>query len=85
MIVASAAKISEIIAGDIELLCEMQRFLEAADMGNEVGALLDTLPEAIAAHGPFASEQDVEDAVERETLLALHSLALRRLPARGRA
>jgi hypothetical protein len=85
MIYATAARISEIIAGDLALLRAMHAFLEAADIGDGLGALLDELPAAIAVHSPFESEQDVVEVVRREMLLALHTLALRRLPAKGRA
>jgi hypothetical protein len=85
MIHASASKIAETIANDRDVLLAMNTFLAAANLGDAVGEILEALPAAIAASSPFESEADLTVTVHRETLLALHALALRRLPARGRA
>lgn len=53
MIHADASKISEIIAGDTTLLREMHRFLQAADIDNDLVAFLDELATAVAGSSPY--------------------------------
>jgi len=85
MITATADQISAIIVGNPVLLRELHAFLGAADIDDDLGAILDELPAAIAAHSPFADEAAMTEAIKRETLQALRALALRRLPAKGTA
>jgi hypothetical protein len=85
VITATADRVNEIIAGDTTLLSELHRFLQAADIDNDLVAFLDELATAVAACSPFKDETDLIASVKRETLLSLHALALRVLPAKGNA
>jgi hypothetical protein len=64
-------------------LAELHRFIVAID--GDLSAMLRALPEAVARHAPFADEAAMVEVVRRETLIMLHTLALRALPARGSA
>jgi hypothetical protein len=95
MIHASADQIKQLIVGDPFFLQGVrgafdQMFGADASRGLDVAKLtklLEVLPEAIAAHSPFADEADITGAgaVERETLRALHCLTFSARPAQGRA
>ena len=85
MITATASEIAKAIVGDPALLRAMHGFVEKVTGDADIGALLDELPAAIAAHSPFVDEAAMTEAVKREMLLALSALALRVLPPQGNA
>jgi hypothetical protein len=85
MIYADASRISEVIAGDAEMLRVLHAFIFAVIGDDDLGTILDDLPAAIAAYSPFEDEAALIEVVRVETLQALHALALSRLPARGSA
>jgi hypothetical protein len=80
-----ADQIAEVIANDHAMLRQMHRFLYAVIGDADIGAILEELPAAIAAHSPFADERALVAVVQRETLQALHVLTLSRLPTKGNA
>jgi hypothetical protein len=86
MITVTADRIASIIAADHAMLRQMHAFMEAASFDDaDIGAVLNELPAAIAAHSPFEDEGSLTEVVKSELLQALRALALRRLPARGTA
>jgi hypothetical protein len=86
MIVATADQVASILAADMVVLRELRAFIEAATLGDDdISAILGALPARIAQGSPFADEAALTETVKRETLLVLHALALRRMPAMGRA
>ena len=85
MIHATADEVASILAADHEMLRQMGAFLDAVTGDADVGPILAALPEMIAKSSPFEDERALVAVVQRETLQALHALALSRLPARGSA
>jgi hypothetical protein len=84
VITASAEEIDAIIGADPELMAALRAFMAGAGDG-DLSGVLRALPQAVGAHAPFETEQDVVEAVKREKLILLHTMALYRLPVRGHA
>jgi hypothetical protein len=82
---ADASSISKAIVDVPALLRALHDFIGAVIGDDDLGSILEVLPEMIAAHSPFTDEGALIEAVRAETLQALHTLALSRLPARGSA
>jgi hypothetical protein len=85
MIAVTADRIASIIAADAAVLRQMSDFLDAVTGDADLGAILDELPEAVAACSPFEDEAALTEAVRRETLRMLHAITLHKMPAMGRA
>jgi hypothetical protein len=85
MITATAAEIAKAIVDDPALLRALHGFVEKVTGDADIGALLDELAVAAAQSSPFENEVALIETVRCETLQALHVLALRRMPAMGRA
>jgi hypothetical protein len=82
---ATADQVAEAIANDAEMLRQMHHFVFAVIGDADIGEIIAALPQAVAGCSPFENEAALIEAVKRETLQALHALALSRLPARGTA
>jgi hypothetical protein len=87
MIEADASKITDVITGDPEMLRAVEGFLDAVLGLDDVDLdeLLSDMAEAIARSGPFRNHEHMVVVVKRGMLLALHALALSRLPSQGQA
>jgi hypothetical protein len=85
MITASAAEISKAIADDPALLRAMHDFINAVIGDADIGALLDDMAARIASLSPFEDEETLTATVKAAALYTLHALALRAMPAQGRA
>jgi hypothetical protein len=89
MITATADQIRRVLVADASGLHAALVGLDQAlgDRGHlvDMRALLESLPEAIAARGPFEDEANLVDVVQAETRRALYRLTMHALPAKGRA
>jgi hypothetical protein len=85
MIAATAAEISKAIVDDPALMRALHGFVEKAIGEADIGALLDDMAARIAGLSPFPDEEALTATAKAVALFTLRALALRRLPARGRA